>query len=102
MPYVRDTDHISALQRNDLRVLLKLQGIPADDLLVTIISLEEQLRGRLAVVHNPKGTLVAAHSALSATYRFYRDARVLPYDADAERTDRALQARVPRTAGSRL
>lgn len=98
MPYVLDMDDIGALQRNDLRVLLKLQGIPADELLVTIISLEEQLRGRLNSVHNPKGAggLIAAYSALAATFEFYRRSQVLPYDAAAELVDRHLQASVPR------
>lgn len=81
MPYVLDTDHISALQRNDTRMLLRLPVIPLDELLVTIISLEEQLRVRIKVVHNPKdaGGLVAAYSALAATFEFYRQSQVLPY-----------------------
>ncbi len=63
--FVLDTDHLSLYQRSVEPLLSKLLSHPPDELAITIITIEEQLRGRLAQIR--KAT-TAAH--LSECYRW--------------------------------
>lgn len=63
--FVLDTDHLSLYQRDVEPLLSKLLSHPPDELAITIITVEEQLRGRLAQVR--KAT-TAAH--LNECYRW--------------------------------
>ena len=63
--FVLDTDHLSLYQRNAEPLLSKLLSHPADELAITIVTVEEQLRGRLAQIR--KAT-TAAH--LNECYRW--------------------------------
>lgn len=49
--YIFDTDHLSLIQRNGQegkRILAKLTEIEDPEVAVTVITYEEQIRGRLA------------------------------------------------------
>ncbi|AFY91504.1 type II toxin-antitoxin system VapC family toxin [Chamaesiphon minutus] len=48
--YILDTDHLTLLKRNHPVVRAKISSIPPADIFVTIVTIEEQLRGRLAVI----------------------------------------------------
>lgn len=48
--FVLDTDHLSLYQRDAEPLLSKLLSHPPDELAITIITVEEQLRGRLAQI----------------------------------------------------
>lgn len=48
--YILDTDHVSLFQRRHPRVIVKIGTTPPQRLAVTIITLEEQLKGRLAQI----------------------------------------------------
>ncbi len=63
--FVLDTDHLSLYQRNAEPLLSKLLSRPPDELAITIVTVEEQLRGRLAQIR--KAT-TAAH--LNECYRW--------------------------------
>jgi tRNA(fMet)-specific endonuclease VapC len=63
--FVLDTDHLSLYQRDFEPLLSKLLSHPTDELAITIITVEEQLRGRLAQIR--KAT-TAAH--LNECYRW--------------------------------
>jgi tRNA(fMet)-specific endonuclease VapC len=57
MMYLLDTDHLSLIQRNGAegkRILAKLATIEAAEVAVTVITYEEQLRGRLSVLSRAK------------------------------------------------
>jgi tRNA(fMet)-specific endonuclease VapC len=45
--YILDTDHISLFQRNNPSVVASVSETPPDRLATTIITFEEQIRGRL-------------------------------------------------------
>ena len=94
MLYVLDTDTVSALQRGDPRVTAQLASIAAGDVCVTIISFEEQLRGRLTELHTlaSPGSRVTAYRYLQQALTFFASARVLPYDTTAARLDDELRA----------
>ena len=51
--YILDTDHLSLLQRGPPFVLARLASVPIAWRAVTIITVDEQLQGRLAVVRTP-------------------------------------------------
>ncbi len=63
--FVLDTDHLSLYQRDAEPLLSKLLSHPPDELAITIVTVEEQLRGRLAQIR--KAT-TAAH--LNECYRW--------------------------------
>lgn len=63
--FVLDTDHFSLYQRGAEPLLSRLLSHPPDELAITIITIEEQLRGRLAQIR--KAT-TASH--LSECYRW--------------------------------
>lgn len=63
--FVLDTDHLSLYQRDFEPLLAKLLSRPPDELAITIVTVEEQLRGRLAQIR--KAT-TAAH--LNECYRW--------------------------------
>ena len=48
--FVLDTDHLSLYQRDFEPLLSKLLSHPPDELAITIVTVEEQLRGRLAQI----------------------------------------------------
>lgn len=49
--YVLDTDHLSLLQRGNEAIRQHLLAIPATEIAITVVTLEEQLRGWLALIH---------------------------------------------------
>jgi tRNA(fMet)-specific endonuclease VapC len=48
--YILDTDHLSLLKRNHPNIASRVQLVPPEDIFVSIIPIEEQIRGRLAVI----------------------------------------------------
>jgi tRNA(fMet)-specific endonuclease VapC len=91
--YVLDTDHLSLLQRGHPRVLARLTTVPVDQRAVTIISADEQLQGRLAMIRRAKTQLDAAreYEWLRETLQFFSSVRLLPYDAAAVAQFEALR-----------
>ncbi len=52
--YLLDTDHITFVQRGDPKVTARYEAVPEDEIIVSVISYEEQLRGRLVTVSQAK------------------------------------------------
>jgi len=55
--YILDTDHLSLIQRNGLegkRILTRLAAIEKAEVAVTVVTYEEQVRGRLNVLSRAK------------------------------------------------
>jgi tRNA(fMet)-specific endonuclease VapC len=92
--YVLDTDHVSLAQRNHPAVLQHLALTDPAEISVTIITVEEQLRGWLKVVRRaPRGPrLASAYSALRAAMYYYRRIRMLDFDAEASELYEGLLA----------
>jgi tRNA(fMet)-specific endonuclease VapC len=82
--YILDTDHISLLQRNHPLVLSKLRAIPIENRAVTVISVSEQVQGRLAVISQARTELAAARGfeRLQETISFFHAVNVILYDAE--------------------
>ena len=80
--YVLDTDHISLQQRFDPAVIQHLHTIGEDDsVAVTVITVEEQIRGRLEIVrrHGASPLQVAAYTAFQQTLRYFVTWQVLDF-----------------------
>lgn len=82
MLYILDTDHVSLLQRQHPTVALNLKHIPLAQRAVTIISLAEQIQGRLASIRRAKteAEVSVTFHYLIQTVEFFRTLQVLPYD----------------------
>ena len=80
--YILDTDHISLLQRGNAEVTAYLQQVILEQCAVTVISLAEQLQGRLSQFHSTRTEADVPHllRLLQATLAFYQGIPVLPYD----------------------
>jgi tRNA(fMet)-specific endonuclease VapC len=80
--YILDTDHISLQQRAHPVIMQRLQALGNDDsVAVTIITVEEQIRGRLEMIRRYCGSplQVAAferYSYRSASIGLSREARI--------------------------
>jgi tRNA(fMet)-specific endonuclease VapC len=83
--WILDTDHISLYQRGDLNVINRLSLANAKNLAVTVISLEEQMYGRLSEIKKATSaiSLITAYSRLEITLDYFKSVQVLPFDQNA-------------------
>lgn len=84
--YILDTDHVSLFQRNHPQIVQKVREIDTSNLFVTIVTLEEQLRGRLAVISkaNQKSERLAiAYQNLRSTLVYFCNVQLLDFDEAA-------------------
>lgn len=93
MLYILDTDHLTLLQYQDVNVTTNLKNIASHERAVAVISLIEQIEGRLAAVRrarNESDAALACHYLLQ-TIEFYKPLRVLPYSDAAVATFNQLR-----------
>jgi tRNA(fMet)-specific endonuclease VapC len=86
MLHIFDTDHISLLHRRNANVIARLERLSLDERAVTIITVIEQIQGRLAVIRHAtsEADVVRGCERLQETMRFYASIYVLPYDVEAQ------------------
>jgi len=84
--WILDTDHISLYQRGYLTVIEQVISKDPQDLAVTIISIEEQMYGRLNEIKraSPSNSLVSAYSRLEVTVDYYKSIQILSFDQNAQ------------------
>ena len=89
---ILDTDHISLYQRGDLNVINRLSSANHKNLAVTVISLEEQMYGRLSEIKKATSaiSLITAYSRLEITLDYFKSVQVLPFDQNAHTTFESL------------
>jgi len=80
--YILDTDHATLFQGGNLSIGRRLANIPSNKLSITVISYEEQIKGRLAVVRRAQSgeEKIKAYFWLQKTLEFYCRLPVLPFD----------------------
>lgn len=99
--YILDTDHLSFVQRSGQegkRILARLTPLASVEVAVTVITYEEQVRGRLSVLSRAK-TLdeqVLAYRGLQQHTRDYRSIVVVPFDRAASLEYQRLRKAYPR------
>ena len=87
-----DTDHISLLQVRDapsaFALQARLETFPPDEVVTTVITLEEQMRGWLALLHRVPEVArqVAYYERLLGLVGFFAAWEVLPFDQRAAAT----------------
>jgi tRNA(fMet)-specific endonuclease VapC len=89
VPYVLDTDTISALQRNHPAVTARIAALAPTELFITIVTCEEQIAGRLHALHGQLSgdRLIEAYQRLQQTLHFLGSVPILPFDHAAARLD---------------
>ncbi len=92
MKYVLDTDHITLHQRNHPQVVGRIQECMPDDLAITVVTVQEQMRGRLAEVSRARSDLHVAYAQLQATVDYFCGLTILAFDMDAQQQFQQLQA----------
>jgi len=88
--YILDTDHVSLFQRRHPRVIANVGATPPQQLAVTIITVEEQLQGRLAQIKRAKSShaIIKAFAELRQAVQYFNNLQILDFDiaADAQFT----------------
>lgn len=83
--WVLDTDHISLLQRGNPVVISKVAAVNPAEIAVTIITIVEQMYGRLDVVKKAKSKqeLVTAYALLKETFKRLCQGNILDFNETA-------------------
>ena len=83
--WILDTDHFSLLQRGNLGICKRITQIKAEELAVTIISAEEQIRGRLSIIRRASDAneLVSAYRRLKDLLDDLETINVLDFTPEA-------------------
>ena len=92
--YILDSDHLSLYQRGHEPLGQRFLAIPPDQIAITVISVEELLRGRLAQIRKATQPQerVYAYYWLTRTLEFLRDFTMIDYDTQAEDRFQSLLA----------
>jgi tRNA(fMet)-specific endonuclease VapC len=83
--WILDTDHVSLFQTGHPLVTERVQSNDPNAMAVTIITVEEQMYGRLNRIRRSKLTdeLKLAYFNLNRTLAYFHSINVLDFDADA-------------------
>ena len=84
--FILDTDHISLFQRRDPAVSARVLATPAVELATTVVTVEEQLRGRMARVRRARSDaeVVRAYHNLLATFLYFQTIMIIVFDEQAQ------------------
>jgi tRNA(fMet)-specific endonuclease VapC len=95
-----DTDHSTFLKypesEQGKRLIARLDALPESEVVgVTIVTVEERMRGWLAVVAKEKSALrqVLAYSELIKVFDFYQEFEIAPFDVSAAQKFEELKAK---------
>lgn len=93
--YILDTDHLSLIERKHPSLKKYLDSIQPDEMAITIISAEEQLRGRFLQIRRfPTGAAcIGAYRLLRETIDRLKVTTILDFDVAAEMIDQSLRKR---------
>ncbi len=93
--YILDTDHLSLMGRGHQRVTAKMLAALPGEVAITIITAEEQLRGRFSQIRKfPSGqACVIAYRQLRETIDDLKSMPILDFDLAAELIDQSLRQR---------
>ncbi|MBC6422834.1 MAG: type II toxin-antitoxin system VapC family toxin [Hormoscilla sp. SP5CHS1] len=86
--WILDTEHVSLIQREEPFVTKRLKKINISKVAVTVITVEEQMRGRLNSIRQASQSgkseqILFAYANLRKTVDFYRDMNLLDFDGAA-------------------
>src|SRR5215471_10866623 len=83
--YILDSDHVTLHQRRHPVVIQRLAGVPPARIFVPIVTVEEQLRGWLALIRRAPTPerLIAAYASLHRAVVYFAQVNILDYSEDA-------------------
>ena len=92
--FILDTDHLSLFQRRHPHVTARVLATSALELATTVITVEEQLRGRLERVRRARSDaeVVRAYRSLLATFLYFRTITIIDFDEQAQMIFQRLRA----------
>jgi tRNA(fMet)-specific endonuclease VapC len=92
--YILDSDHVTLHQRRHPVVVQRLAGVPSAHAFVPIVTVEEQLRGWLALIRRAPTPerLIAAHRSLHRAVAYFAQVNILDYSEVAANHFAALRA----------
>lgn len=92
--WLLDSDHLSLQERGHPVLQKRLAAVPPDSVAVSVVSVEEMLRGRLALLARRTGgePRIHAYRKLMETVRFFSSVPVVLFDADCEQKYQELCA----------
>ena len=84
-PYLMDSDHVSLIDRSGLegmRIYARIAALPSNSVAVSLVSYEEQMRGRMAEIARMSSVdrQMTAYSRLDKMRDYYCTTPVLPFD----------------------
>lgn len=82
--YILDTDHVTLHQHNHPCVIARIQTCAIEELAITVVTVEEQMRGRLAQLGRPRVNLTVTYDQLRATADYFCGLSILPFDEAAQ------------------
>ena len=91
--HILDTDHLSLYQRGYPTLKPRFESVPPHEIAITIVTVEEQMRGRLAQVRKAVSGVarIQAYRWLRETIEFFQELTVLDFDVAANSIDESLQ-----------
>ncbi|MEH1858881.1 MAG: type II toxin-antitoxin system VapC family toxin [Nostoc sp.] len=83
--WILDTDHVSLFQQLHPVITQRINAVNSEDIAITIITVEEQLRGRFNVIRKASSSdaLLLAYAKLQDTLEFFKNVRSLGFDESA-------------------
>ena len=95
--WLLDTDHVSLQERGHPILRERLGAVAPDEVSVSVVTMEEMLRGRLAMLarHRAGEGRIRAYRKLLETVLFFGAVPVVPFDTVADERFRDLRAQHP-------
>lgn len=83
--WILDTDCVSLFQQGHPNVTRRINAVNPEEIAVTIITAEEQLRGRFHVIRQADSSekLVSAYARLRSTLDYFNSINLLDFDREA-------------------
>jgi tRNA(fMet)-specific endonuclease VapC len=84
--WILDTNHITLLEHRHPNILKRIEDIDEEDLAITIITAEEQIRGWFKVMNEPNirpTRLVNAYKEFKNTLAYLRTVNIIDFDLKA-------------------
>ncbi|MFM6022875.1 MAG: type II toxin-antitoxin system VapC family toxin, partial [Dolichospermum sp.] len=79
--WILDTDHVSLFQHRNPFIVQRVNSVKFEEIAITIITAEEQLRGRFNVIKNVSSSdkLVLAYANFQANLEFLKSINLLEF-----------------------
>ena len=96
--YILDTDHFTLYRYEHETVTRRVEAVPADQLAITIVTIEEQLTGWYTQIRKARNAekLTRAYAGLFQVTEAIRRTQVLPFTAEAVARYLELRKKLPR------